>query len=696
MAVFDQSSKKTKTNYKNEDGSFITTIPVTRSDAVVVTDGNTTIYLDETLTDIKSKLTPDAEPNQFAFSTLTLNGDATKKIEANAKTSNLNLVAGSNITLTPGTGDKCEVTITAKDTTYETVTTTESGLMSAASYVKLNGIEENANKYVHYTGTQAGTYKSVTVNAEGHVTTGTNPTTLSGYGINDAYIDADKSQIKLGTNTFGFGDILRTSSSLDASKLTGTLSLNAPTATKATNDSDGNKITTTYATKTELNSILATNDAMIFKGTIGTGGTITALPASHNAGWTYKVITANTYAGVKCEVGDLIICITDGTTSNNNHWTVVQTNIDGAVTGPTSVTGDRIAVFNGTSGKIIKDGGTTISSLTSSIEAALPKAGGTMTGALTLAAAPTADLHAATKKYVDDSIPTSSTTSPKMDGTATVGTEMAFARGDHIHPTDTSRAAASHSHGNVTNSGTITSSSVTPANGDYIIITDSSDSSKISKGISISIDTTKFLRNDGTWAVPPDTKYTHPSHTARNIGLYKVEVDSEGHVSNVASVEKSDITALGIPSADTTYPTFTSSASGLVPAGGSGTTKFLRQDGTWVVPPDTDTVYIHPTITADGTTGTATPVHGGTFNVIESVTVNNEGHVTGYKTTTVTLPEGVDSNYVTNAISNIAHPVTSINNKNGAVELTASDVGAAGANDTAIIRTWSSLTGGAN
>lgn len=36
-----------------------------------------------------------------------------------------------------------------------------------------------------------------------------------------------------------------------------------------------------------------------------------------------------------------------------------------------------------------------------------------------------------------------SNTTPKMDGTATVGTELAFARGDHIHPTDTSRASAS-------------------------------------------------------------------------------------------------------------------------------------------------------------------------------------------------------------------------------------------------------------
>lgn len=32
-----------------------------------------------------------------------------------------------------------------------------------------------------------------------------------------------------------------------------------------------------------------------------------------------------------------------------------------------------------------------------------------------------------------------STTTPLMDGTASVGTEMAFARGDHRHPTDTSR-----------------------------------------------------------------------------------------------------------------------------------------------------------------------------------------------------------------------------------------------------------------
>lgn len=35
-------------------------------------------------------------------------------------------------------------------------------------------------------GVAAGTYRSVTVNAQGHVTSGTNPNTLAGYGITDA------------------------------------------------------------------------------------------------------------------------------------------------------------------------------------------------------------------------------------------------------------------------------------------------------------------------------------------------------------------------------------------------------------------------------------------------------------------------------------------------------------------------------
>lgn len=38
------------------------------------------------------------------------------------------------------------------------------------------------------------------------------------------------------------------------------------------------------ATKQYVDNSFAANDAMIFKGTIGTGGTVTALPNTHSIG----------------------------------------------------------------------------------------------------------------------------------------------------------------------------------------------------------------------------------------------------------------------------------------------------------------------------------------------------------------------------------------------------------------------------
>ena len=59
-------------------------------------------------------------------------------------------------------------------------------------------------------------------------------------------------------------------------------------------------------------------------------------------------------------------------------------------------------------------------------------------------------------------------------------------------------------------------------------------------------------------------KYTHPTHTARASGLYKITVDSLGHVTAVAKVEKTDITALGIPGSDTTYSLASAYKNGLM------------------------------------------------------------------------------------------------------------------------------------
>lgn len=59
-----------------------------------------------------------------------------------------------------------------------------------------------------------------------------------------------------------------------------------------------------YALKSEISM------AMIFKGTLGTSGTITALPtaSAETAGHSYKVTTAGTYGSLDCDVGDLVVC----------------------------------------------------------------------------------------------------------------------------------------------------------------------------------------------------------------------------------------------------------------------------------------------------------------------------------------------------------------------------------------------------
>lgn len=134
-------------------------------------------------------------------------------------------------------------------------------------------------------------------------------------------------------NVDGLQDALNAKAPLASPALTGTPT--APTAAAGTNNT---QLATTAFVNTAIANGIAASDAMIFKGTIGTGGTVTALPTTYKTGWTYRVITAGTYAGVKCEVGDLIVALVDrsGSGNVNADWTVAQTNIDGAIT---SITG---------------------------------------------------------------------------------------------------------------------------------------------------------------------------------------------------------------------------------------------------------------------------------------------------------------------------------------------------------------------
>lgn len=107
---------------------------------------------------------------------------------------------------------------------------------------------------------------------------------------------------------------------------------------------------------------------MRFKGTLGTDGTITEIPTTDvRVGDTYRVITADTYVGVACEIGDMVIALKNGA-STDADWTVVQTNIDGAVVGPASATDATVVLFDGATGKRIKGSTITLAQITSAVQ----------------------------------------------------------------------------------------------------------------------------------------------------------------------------------------------------------------------------------------------------------------------------------------------------------------------------------------
>lgn len=122
--------------------------------------------------------------------------------------------------------------------------------------------------------------------------------------------------------------------------------------------------------KNYADSILGSNNAMLFKGALEAGisspGTYTPMA---DVGNTYVVTFGNgAYRdsvgyinGVSVEVGDLLICkeataASDGTNWEevSKKWTYVQTNTTGVVSGPSSSTIGQLAVFDSITGKLIK------------------------------------------------------------------------------------------------------------------------------------------------------------------------------------------------------------------------------------------------------------------------------------------------------------------------------------------------------
>lgn len=145
-----------------------------------------------------------------------------------------------------------------------------------------------------------------------------------------------------------------------------TADLDTDVALVANSDS---KIATQKATKAYVDGIIAAANALTYKGVLDCS-TNPNYPAGDSGDvWVVSVAgKVGGASGTTVDVGDMVMCKTDGTPTGTeaiqgSKWNIVERNIVGAVTGPATSTDVAIAVFDGTTGKVIKDSTVTVASL---------------------------------------------------------------------------------------------------------------------------------------------------------------------------------------------------------------------------------------------------------------------------------------------------------------------------------------------
>ena len=255
-----------------------------------------------------------------------------------------------------------------------------------------------------------------------------------------------------------------------------------PTAPTATAGDNSTQLATTAFV---ANAVSSLSGPMRFMGTVGTGGTVTsstiAEAAAANKGYTYKVITDGTYQGVAAKVGDLLV-------SDGSNWILIPAGDEpgGTVTSVTLKAGSGITLDTDNTA-ITTSGTRTISHAdTSSVS----------------------NVTAANRTYVKSlTFDTYGHVTAVSTGTETVTDTDRYVN-SATFADDTTATAASPVKMTLTRAGSDTQT--VTAN---IPKVSSSSAGVAPKGTTVSSQSqsTKFLREDGTWAVP---SYTTNTNTA--------------------------------------------------------------------------------------------------------------------------------------------------------------------------------------
>ena len=381
------------------------TIKLTGSDGstTTVTDSDTKVTVDSALSStstnpvqnkvINSALAGKADASAIPTKTSQLTNDSGFKTTDNNTTYTLtqDSTDGHKITLTPSTGTATTITIPDNNTTYSAATQSAAGLMSAADKKKLDGVATSANNYSHPT--SSGNKHIPSGGSSGQILRwSADGTATWGADNNTTYSAATQSAAGL-------------MSAADKTKLDGI-------ATGANNYT----YTLPSATSSTLGGVKIGSNITVSSGTIS----LTKSNVTTALGYTPP--TTNTTYSVATTSANGLMSSTDkskldGIAANANNYTLpAATTVLGGVKTTSTVTSTSgltaCPIIDGT--VYYKDTNTTYSVATQS-------ANGLMS--------------ANDKKALDGMAAT--TTTPKAAGTAAVGSETKYARGDHVHPLQT-------------------------------------------------------------------------------------------------------------------------------------------------------------------------------------------------------------------------------------------------------------------
>lgn len=403
---------------------------------------------------------------------------------------------------------------------------------------------------------------------------------------------------------------------------------------------DGNKVFNQNAldvyTKAQVDNKIKGINAMVYRGTVGgTGATLSALPATGvQNGDTYMVHTSGTYQGIACAPGDLFIATgtegADGIIPELNlSWTHVPAGDDTDTHYSLSAANNVITLNDTTSGAA--SGAVTIAA-GSKIDVAT--AGNTITVKHAGLAAPTKETdETITGKNGESFTVLKSITS--TDGHVTGYKNAVVTLPEQVNYESALSLETGHVIKNTVENGK--SSSVTFANDSYITLTDDTTADKLTVG----------HKSYGALAATPGTALT-PDHGGDFTVVTGVERDGGGHLSKVTTQK------VTLPSVvDHTYSFATAAGTGnqglIKVTGGQGDSKDLVVSGGTAIDVSGAAAGLtvkHANVSNTPTTSApAQNTAGSTVTMIDTITVNAQGHVTGYNTKTVTLPADTNTIY---------------------------------------------------